>query len=99
MASEVITQFLAENNIQSNQQIYSVNQKEQAQAELSSASETVTANTEHTSKEMPSSEVFPTILGHLGNHNELDFFDVHITDLPVIIYDKKEGFHAYASIK
>ena len=98
MDSEGITQLLTENHEQSNQQIHTVKQTEQAQAELSSASETAT-HAEQPSKEMPSSEVFPTILGHLGNHNELTFFDVHITDLPVIIYDKKEGFHAYASIK
>ncbi|MGB9770418.1 MAG: F0F1 ATP synthase subunit A [Candidatus Kapaibacteriota bacterium] len=49
--------------------------------------------------ELPQSQIFPTLLGTLGEHRELTFFHHHIIDLPVILYDKEYGFDLYASIK
>lgn len=45
------------------------------------------------------STVFPQLLGGLGDHHTLTLFDKQITELPVIIYDSKEGMHAYSSTK
>ncbi len=45
------------------------------------------------------SSVFPQLLGGLGDHHTLTLFDKQITELPVIIYDSKEGLHAYGSTK
>ncbi len=45
------------------------------------------------------SEVFPQLLSSLGDHHTLTLFNVQVTELPVIIYDSKEGLHAYSSTK
>ncbi len=50
------------------------------------------------SAEVPPSEVFPTLLGTMGEHRELTFFHYHIIDLPVIIYDKSDGLSFYPNI-
>ncbi len=51
------------------------------------------------STEIPPQQVFPTLLGTLGEHRELTFFHYHIIDLPVIIYDKEYGFDIYSNIE
>jgi F-type H+-transporting ATPase subunit a len=56
------------------------------------------ANNASTGSDNPSS-VFPQLLGGLGDHHTLTIFDKQITELPVIIYDSKEGMHAYSSTK
>lgn len=51
---------------------------------------------EHGSNDNPSS-VFPELLGGtLGDHNSFTIFNVKLFDLPVIVYDDKEGFHIYS---
>ncbi len=50
------------------------------------------------SSEISPQQVFPTLLGTLGEHRELTFFHYHIIDLPVIIYDKEYGFDIYSNI-
>jgi F-type H+-transporting ATPase subunit a len=42
-------------------------------------------------------DVFPTLLGGLGNHRDISFFGYGKVELPVIIYDEKEGFNFYGS--
>lgn len=50
----------------------------------------------HGSSDDPSS-VFPELLGGtLGDHNSFTIFNVKLFDLPVIVYDDKEGFHIYS---
>ncbi|ROL58180.1 ATP synthase F0 subunit A [Bacteroidetes/Chlorobi group bacterium Naka2016] len=49
--------------------------------------------------DIPPSQVFPTLLGTLGEHRELTFFHYHIVDLPVILYDKENGLDFYANIE
>jgi len=97
MAENTITNSNTENNnqnIQNNQSEPSLQHKQaEAQTHLNSA---------HKSKSegvTTPSEVFPAVLGHLGDHRELTFFDLKITDLPVIIYDKIQGFHTYSSLE
>jgi F-type H+-transporting ATPase subunit a len=45
------------------------------------------------------SGVFPELFGTLGDHHSLSLFNKEITELPVIIYDSKEGFHTYSSLE
>ena len=47
--------------------------------------------------EMTADQVFPTLLGALGDHRELSWLGFHICELPVIVYDNKEGLHVYSS--
>ncbi|MFN3781244.1 MAG: F0F1 ATP synthase subunit A [Candidatus Kapaibacteriota bacterium] len=49
--------------------------------------------------EIPQQEVFPTLLSTLGEHRELTFFHIHITDLPVILYDKEYGLSIYPNLE
>jgi|DewCreStandDraft_4_1066084.scaffolds.fasta_scaffold00054_27 F-type H+-transporting ATPase subunit a len=52
--------------------------------------------THNTHNDGPSS-VFPELLGGtLGDHNSFTIFNVKLFDLPLIIYDNKEGFHLYS---
>ncbi|TAL70843.1 MAG: ATP synthase F0 subunit A [Bacteroidetes bacterium] len=51
----------------------------------------------HESGQLTPGDVFPTLLGNLGNHRHISFFNADISELPVIIYDSKVGFHAYSS--
>jgi F-type H+-transporting ATPase subunit a len=51
------------------------------------------------STEIPPQEVFPVLLGTLGEHRELNFFHYHIVGLPVILYDKEYGFDIYSNIE
>ncbi len=48
--------------------------------------------------DIPPQEVFPVLLSSLGEHRELTFFNYHIVDLPVILYDKEYGLSYYPSI-
>lgn len=50
------------------------------------------------SADIPPSQVFPTLLGTMGEHRELAFFHYHIIDLPVIIYDKIDGLSFYPNV-
>ncbi len=50
------------------------------------------------SVDIPPSQVFPTLLGTMGEHRELTFFHYHIVDLPVIIYDRTEGLSYYPNV-
>ncbi|MFA6570481.1 MAG: F0F1 ATP synthase subunit A [Bacteroidota bacterium] len=97
MAKETLTKIIAENqgHNQNNQNTGAASE----QNVQSSGEHTNTATNEHGKKEMTSQDVFPAVLGHLGDHRELTFFDIHICNLPVIIYDKKEGFHSYSSME
>ena len=47
--------------------------------------------------EVAKEDVFPTLLGGLGNHRDISFFGYGKVELPVIIYDEKEGFNFYGS--
>ncbi|MDA3842780.1 MAG: F0F1 ATP synthase subunit A [Candidatus Kapabacteria bacterium] len=47
--------------------------------------------------EMTADQVFPTLLGNLGDHRKLSWLGYHICELPVIVYDNKEGLHVYSS--
>jgi F-type H+-transporting ATPase subunit a len=87
--------YIAENQIQGNNQtqVQSINRPQHVQ--LSTNSQTVTQNVN--SEKMTPTDVFPTLLGHLGNHRQLSFIDTEIMELPVIIYDNKEGLHIYPS--
>ncbi len=76
-----------QNQVQSNNQNQHVQSASNAQA--------VTQNPG--SEKMSPNDVFPTLLAHLGDHRQISFFNVKITQLPVIVYDKKEGLHAYSS--
>jgi len=50
------------------------------------------------SNEISADEVFPTLLSNnLGDHRELSWLGKYICELPVIIYDNKEGLHIYPS--
>ncbi len=44
-------------------------------------------------------DVFPRLLSGLGDHHGFVLFDQQLTELPVIIYDSKEGLHFYGSKK
>jgi F-type H+-transporting ATPase subunit a len=56
-------------------------------------------HTTHNGGDIPPGEVFPTLLSTLGEHREMTFFNVHICDLPVIVYDKNSGLLTYGSVK
>ncbi len=58
-----------------------------------------TAHTAHSDGNIPPSEVFPTLLGTLGEHREMTFYNVHICNLPVIVYDKDTGLLTYSSVE
>lgn len=61
---------------------------------------TIDMNSSHTSNhDIPQSQIFPALLSTLGEHRELTFFNYHIIDLPVILYDKVEGIDFYPNIK
>ncbi len=45
------------------------------------------------------SAVFMELLSGLGDHHSLTVFNVEVCELPVIIYDKNEGFHFYKSME
>ncbi|MCX7879958.1 MAG: F0F1 ATP synthase subunit A [Ignavibacteria bacterium] len=53
---------------------------------------------EHSEGSVPKDQIFPTLLGSLGEHRELTFFNYHIIDLPVILYDKENGFSFYSNL-
>jgi F-type H+-transporting ATPase subunit a len=87
---------MAENNLLANNS---------ANAENASAAST-NAHSEHTETnghgaghgEISANDVFPTLLGsNLGDHREFSWLGMHICELPVIIYDSKEGLHIYPS--
>ncbi|MBI5324662.1 MAG: F0F1 ATP synthase subunit A [Ignavibacteriae bacterium] len=54
-------------------------------------------NNAHENGQLTPGEVFPTLLGNLGNHRHISFFNADISELPVIVYDAKLGFHTYSS--
>ncbi len=54
-------------------------------------------NSAHGHGQLAPGDVFPTLLSSLGNHRHISFFNADISELPVIIYDSKVGFHTYAS--
>lgn len=61
---------------------------------------TTETNSLHASNnEIPQSQIFPVLLSTLGEHRELTFFNYHLIDLPVILYDKTEGIDFYHNIK
>lgn len=68
---------------------------------LIAVSENSHESTSHsaTTGEIPPQQVFPTLLGTLGEHRELTFFHYHIVDLPVILYDKEYGLDFYANVE
>lgn len=49
--------------------------------------------------EIPPQKAIDHYLESLGEHRELSFFNYHICDLPVIIYDAGKGFHTYSSVE
>jgi F-type H+-transporting ATPase subunit a len=52
---------------------------------------------QHGTGELTQGEVFPYLLGGLGNHREISFFGHGKVELPVIVYDDVEGFNFYGS--
>ncbi|MGQ9819602.1 MAG: F0F1 ATP synthase subunit A [Candidatus Kapaibacteriales bacterium] len=61
---------------------------------------TIDTNFSHTTNnEIPQSQIFPVLLSTLGEHRELTFFNYHLIDLPIILYDKTEGIDFYPNLK
>jgi F-type H+-transporting ATPase subunit a len=92
MPKDAIVPIYASNELENTDQKHTDNQNNPAQGENNHSE-----SSSHGGN-IPPSEVFPTLLKSLGEHRELTFFHYHIADLPVIIYDNKEGFNVYSSV-
>lgn len=96
MENNYLTTDLCENHIQSSEPLNIHNSNVQ---NIDTASTSNIHQTTHGQSNSGPSGVFPELLGSLGDHHSLSIFNLEITELPVIIYDNKEGFHAYSSME